>query len=201
MATFHGFKITGLKSWESMEGIGYSGTLHCGRVRLGTFIDYGCGGPINIEFLHEELDKDIAEQLPHLSEEVYGPEAAGLVDGLETIICHLADLTDSERPLARAWSRAHKKGFDLAIVDTDDGETYQLPIRMGMGDADAEAVIRQAAARGGIGGVRAFKVWREKPVISEGDGELAMGKAALDEHRRQAERDRELRRMVAAARA
>lgn len=167
MATFHGFKVTNLRSWEGMEGLATSGTLYWNGKKLGNFADYGDGGCVSYRFpLSRDLSKLVAEQLPNLCAEVYGDDATWMTPSLDTLVLALCDLAETEKVLRSAFGRAKRQG--KVLVTAKEGRTaYQtFAIGASVPDKDILDAVRQAAP-----GCDEYRVWRTAPVLSEGDGE------------------------------
>ena len=182
MATFHGFRITNLRSWEGMEGLGTSGTLHWNGTRLGDFIDDGNGGCVIYRFPTAKLNQIIAKQLPSLCTDLYGPEATWMTPNLDIIVLHLADLADREKMLRNAWRRAGRRGG--AVISVKVGRATHCFTTCGIPTpTEAEDMARDVLARMGETGSFEMTVWDSRPDLNEGSDEIVRDEEALAELR------------------
>lgn len=176
MANFHGFEITGMKSWTGMEGVGYSGTLHLNGKTLGEFRDDGNGGPIRYYFRTDGLDEAVNEQIPDLAEKVWANVDAedgltgilNLTPDFDSVVAYLADMTKTEDNLQRAWRKARSKGCTLVTIQRGDS-IYPLETNSELDAVPSRrnALINGIIRKNGIEGAT-YTVWEDKPSLTEG---------------------------------
>lgn len=177
MATFHGFKVTNLRSWEGMEGVATSGTLYWNGKRLGDFVDDGNGGCVCYRFpCQRELSERIAEQLPNLCTDIYGPEAAWMTPDLDTLVLTLCDLAETERGIRREFGKIRRRGGRVLATARKGREGYHMLVANEL--ASDDDIL--AAAKRSVPGCDEYRVWRKAPVLSEKDDERVTDKALLD---------------------
>lgn len=174
MATFHGFKITSLKSWTGREGIGTSGNLVWNGHKLGEFVDYGDGGEPVYRFPTRELESAIASQAPE-------------VGSLDMLVAILADMTETERWLRQGWRRASKAGRVLASAKDGTGNLMSCAYDPAIGhDAIAFSLRQNAHRKGFDADTTEVTVWDSLPTLDEGD--KVTSKEALKEAKAHQER-------------
>ena len=59
MAKIKGFQMKNIKNIPGREGYGCSATLYLNNKKIGTFADYGDGGPEVVEYISEEAEADM----------------------------------------------------------------------------------------------------------------------------------------------
>lgn len=156
MATFHGFKITSMRSWTAREGVGTSGNLHWNGRKLGEFVDYGDGGATVYRFPTRELEAAIAEQLPE-------------VGTLDMLVAILADMTESEKWLRSKWRKAESSGRMLVSAQDGDGHLMCASYDKSVSKSVIEFSFRQDAHRKGFDSDTLKVVaWDKAPKLDEG---------------------------------
>lgn len=174
MASMHGFKVTSMRSWDAMEGVGTSGILHWNSKRLGEFVDDGNGGCVRYLFpFAHRLSELVAEQLPNLCAEIYGEEASWMTPDLDTLVLAICDLAETEKGLRRAFSKAKRDGKILVtgVEESGDYRLFAVP--------DTPAYVKAAKDR--MAGCHDIHVWRKSPALSVRDGERVTDRKVADD--------------------
>ena len=157
MATFHGFKITSMRSWMGNEGIGTSGNLVWNNRKLGEFVDYGDGGAIVYRFPTRELEAAIAKQIPE-------------VGSLDMLVSILGDMTETEKWLRTGWRKADKAGRHFVSAKDGDGNLMSSSYDKAVGKDVAEFSLRQNAHRKGFdASTLEVTVWEQLPCLDSGE--------------------------------
>jgi hypothetical protein len=156
MATFHGFKITRMKSWTGREGIGTSGNLVWNGRKLGEFVDYGDGGAPVYRFPTKELEAAIASQVPE-------------VGSLDSLVAKLADMTETEKWLRQGWRKASKAGRVLASASDGEGNLVSCSYDPANSPEVIAFSLRQNAYKQGFDpDTTEVVVWDKRPELDEG---------------------------------
>lgn len=157
MATFHGFKITSMRSWEGSEGIGTSGILHWNGRKLGEFVDYGDGGMPVYRFPTKELEAAISEQAPE-------------VGSLDMLVAILADMTETEKWLRSGWRSAERAGRVFVSAQDGNGHVMSASYDKAIGKDVIAFSFRQDAHRKGFDSdTLEVTVWDGKPELVKGE--------------------------------
>jgi len=59
MASIKGFQMKNVKRTLGREGYGYSGTMYLNGKKVGTYADYGDGGPEDVEYVSKKAKEDM----------------------------------------------------------------------------------------------------------------------------------------------
>lgn len=194
MATFHGFKITKMQTWEGMEGIGTAGNLYWGSRKLGQFIDYGNGGMMDFRFPYEELDKAIRNECPNLTQEAFGYAPIGDMGGLETLVLHLANLVEREKSLRKAWKQAAAQGRVLVSAYVGNERHDFTLVGSNQNDYELRVSVEDYLSARNMTADR-IEVWRSLPTIDEFPQPVT-STAAKAEAKRAAEFERDVQRRI-----